>query len=63
MRVSKIMEWYGDDFVNPEWKGTGKHLAAFIKPYASEEVAAFIEEKGGKPKIKFLDYNWNLNKK
>ena len=57
------MEWYGGDFVNPEWEGAGENIAAFVKPYASEEVAALIEEKGGEPRVKFLEYDWNLNKK
>ena len=61
--VTRLMEWYGGDFVNPEWEGAGENIAAFVKPYASEEVAALIEEKGGEPRVKFLEYDWNLNKK
>ena len=63
LHVTRLMDWYGDDFVNPEWEGSGENIPAFVKRYASDEVVALIEEKGGKPKVKFLDYDWNLNKK
>jgi len=60
--ATKIMEWYGGDFVNPAFEGSEKTLQAYIAKYSSEEVASFIEEKGGNLTVRFRNYNWALNR-
>ena len=60
--VTKIMEWYGADFVNPEFKGSQKTLQAYIAKYATEEVTAFIKENGENLAVKFRNYDWALNR-
>ena len=60
--ATKIMEWYGGDFVNPAFEGSEKTLQAYIAKYASEEVASFIKEKGGNLTVRFRNYNWALNR-
>lgn len=60
--VTKIMEWYGGDFVNPDYTGSKKSLPGFIANYATDDVRDFINEKGGDVDVKFRDYDWNLNK-
>ncbi len=60
--VTKIMEWYGADFVNPEFKGSQKTLQAYIAKYATEEVTAFITENGENLTVRFRNYNWVLNR-
>lgn len=47
LHLSKIFEWYGEDF---------KPTHGSYRNYVQEKLG--IE---GKPKIKFLDYDWNLN--
>ncbi len=60
--VTKIMEWYGADFVNPEFKGSQKTLQAYIAKYATEEVTSFIKENGENLTVRFRNYNWALNR-
>ena len=60
--VTKIMEWYGGDFVNPAYKGSEKTLQAYIAKYATEEVTSFIKEKGENLAVRFRSYNWTLNR-
>ena len=60
--VTKIMEWYGADFVNPEFKGSQKTLQAYIAKYATEEVTSFIKENRENLTVKFRNYNWTLNR-
>ena len=60
--VTKIMEWYGADFIDPENSGSASTLAAYIAKYATEDVRAFIAEHGDNPPVTFRDYDWHLNK-
>ena len=43
--LTKILEWYGADFVNPEYRGSERSLPAFVSRYANEEVRRFLEER------------------
>lgn len=61
LRVSKYFEWYGEDFTEEGWEPRAESVAAFIARYTRPEVAAFIEEHGGNPSLRFLDYDWSLN--
>jgi hypothetical protein len=60
--VTKLLDWYGVDFVAPDFHGAEKSLALYIRKYASDEVARLIDARGGNPEIGFLDYNWSLNR-
>ncbi len=60
--LTKILEWYGTDFVNPEYPGSAKSLAAFVSKYASEDVRRFLEERKHEVDVRFRDYDWRLNK-
>lgn len=56
LELSKIFDWYGDDFVKD--KSCGGSVKAFVSRY--------IKAPGGKPvpetaAIKFLPYDWSLN--
>jgi hypothetical protein len=59
--VSKYFDWYGQDFTASGWSPRADTLPAFITRYARPEVARFIEERGGNPRLRFLDYDWALN--
>ena len=61
LHVTALMDWYGDDFVNPEWEPAAQTLPEFVAKYARDDVKAFIKEKDDKPKVSFLDYDWKLN--
>ncbi len=60
--LTKILEWYGTDFVNPEYKGSEKNVAAFVSKYAAEDVRRFLEERKHEVEVRFRDYDWRLNK-
>jgi hypothetical protein len=61
LRLSRYFDWYGDDFVAPGWRGAAPSIAAFVAAYAAPEVRRFIAERGGKPPIEFIEYDWSLN--
>ncbi len=60
--LTKILEWYGTDFVNPDYRGSERNLAAFVARYASEDVRRFLEERKHEVDVRFRDYDWRLNK-
>ena len=65
--ISSIFDWFGED-----WKtsygtdegfagsNTQKAVLNFISNYVSEEDAAYL--KAGDYRLKYLDYDWSLNK-
>ncbi len=59
LRVSKIFDWYAEDFV----KHSGS-VAAWLAPYAtllSDEPAIQAAVTAGTLRIRYLDYDWALN--
>lgn len=64
--VSKLLDWYGEDFVNPEFSPHATSVAQFVARFATPEVRAFIErnvqQHDGDPSLSFLDYDWSLNR-
>ncbi len=62
--VTRIMDWYGGDFVNPEYKGSGRSLSEFIAPFATTEVREFVtaHDDNVSVSVKFRDYDWTLNR-
>jgi hypothetical protein len=65
LQVSKLLEWYGDDFTAPDADPRADTLQAFIARYGPDDVRAFIERQtassGAPPPLEFLDYDWSLN--
>lgn len=60
--LSQIFDWYKKDFVDPEFKGSEKTVAAYVARYANEDVKTFIDKRRGKPSVRYLNYDWALNK-
>jgi len=68
--VSKIFEWYGDDF-SVRWGETevpsadasrkNRAILGFFLEYHTEETATFLESR--RVSIQYLDYDWNLNRR
>ena len=52
--LSKIFEWYGEDF-----EDTHDGIVDFILDYLPETDVTFIEQND--PTIRYLDYDWTLN--
>jgi len=60
--VTKIMDWYGSDFVKEGYLGAEKNLADYIKKYAREDVREWIVSQSSPPKPQFMKYDWSLNR-
>lgn len=56
LQLSKIFDWYGDDFVN-KFGSPQKFVAKYITEVPAEQQ--LIAQ--GKVKLEYLDYNWSLN--
>ncbi|MFW5967608.1 MAG: DUF547 domain-containing protein [Persicimonas sp.] len=61
LHVTKLFEWYGDDFVDSDFEGHASNRAAYVARYADDPVRAFIEEHDGEPPVRYLGYDWSLN--
>jgi hypothetical protein len=55
MYVSKIFDWFGEDFGGDE-----AGVLAFVKRFADEPTRAFLEKN--KVRVRYLTYDWSLNK-
>jgi len=53
--VSKIFEWFADDF--------NSDIIGFFLKYAAGDLKEALESKRDKIQIKYLDYDWSLNGK
>lgn len=60
--VSKILDWYGSDFLTEGYHGAASSPAQYIARYATDEVRQFLAARGGKVTIEFMSYDWSLNK-
>ena len=65
LHLSKILEWYGQDFV--DWFPADRKPAAakptivdFLRPYLPEETAEYLRQHPGVD-ILYSDYDWTLN--
>ena len=56
------MDWYGSDFVDPEYIGSEKSLQEFIAKYATAEVRELVAAHADSVSVKFRDYDWGLNR-
>jgi len=55
VRLTKIFDWYGQDF--EEWGGG---LRRWVARYAPERAARALDDPA--TQIEFMDYDWNLNR-
>jgi len=60
--LTKILEWYGSDFVTPEYRGSEQTLPAFVSKYANPDVRRFLEDRKHEVGVRFRDYDWRLNR-
>jgi hypothetical protein len=60
--LTKILEWYGSDFTNPEYRGSEKSVPAYVFKYARADVRRFLEVRKQNVEVRFRDYDWRLNR-
>jgi hypothetical protein len=54
--LSKILDWYGDDFADNE-----EDLLIYISKYLPVKIAKDIQKNADEWDVDFLSYNWSLN--
>ena len=54
LRLSRIFEWYADDF-----RQGGGTVASFVARYLGGEAAAAVAARP--PRLEYLEYDWSLN--
>jgi hypothetical protein len=60
--LTKVMDWYGRDFVTAGYLGAEKTLTDYVARYARADVREFIARQRPRVPIEFLDYDWSLNR-
>jgi hypothetical protein len=60
--LTRIMDWYGEDFVSDTYNGAQKDLPSFVRKYTREKVRRWIDAHPTTPNVKFMKYDWSLNK-
>ena len=61
VRLSKIFQWYAPDFGGrPMGLGDRTPLLSYVAPHLAEQASRdFLQ--GGRPRVRFLRYDWSLN--
>lgn len=60
--LTKVLDWYGSDFVTPGYRGAAGSLAEYVQRYAREPVKEAMAAHPGKLSTTFMDYDWSLNR-
>lgn len=60
--LTKLLDWYGSDFITPGYRGATGSLTEFVQRYAGDPVKQAIAAHQGKLSTAFMDYNWSLNR-
>ena len=60
--LTKVMDWYGRDFVTPGYHGSAKTLGEYVERYAAPDVREFIGRHRSRVPIDFMEYDWSLNR-
>jgi hypothetical protein len=55
VRLSKIFDWFAQDFA------AGGGVLAFVRRYATPELAAALDRLGPDPALSYFDYDWSVN--
>lgn len=59
LRVTKLLDWYGEDFTKEGWSPTADSVAEWVAERSTDEVQTHVEANG--TDISYFDYDWNLN--
>ena len=60
MKISKIFEWYGGDFMNTQFSPHAKSIPVFLAEFVSDPSTA-SSLRQGKWSREYFDYDWHLN--
>lgn len=54
LHVSRIFKWFGEDF--------NRDVLGFFRKYADDDLKKRLDEKKGRLRVSYLDYDWSLNR-
>lgn len=60
--LTKVLDWYGSDFITPGYRGATGSLTEFVQRYAGDPVKQAMAAHQGKLSTAFMVYNWSLNR-
>ncbi len=61
-RLSKLLEWYGDDFLKADAEPRADSLIEFAIDHTAGELHQELSARREELRIEFLDYDWALNR-
>ena len=62
--VTKLMDWYGDDFTSAGYRGSKGSIAEYVAQYAEGDLKSWLEARETKLdgiRPSWIDYDWSLN--
>ena len=62
LKVSKLLDWYGDDFTAADALPRAETLLDFVLDYAPERIVDWVDSQDGAVELRFFDYDWSLNR-
>lgn len=61
LHLTRILQWYGDDFTRIGWSPTAESIPEFVARYGSPDVKKLVDTKAADTPVEFLEYDWRLN--
>src|SRR5262249_57043390 len=61
LRATRLLDWYGSDFVTEGYYGAETNLVTYLRKYAAQEVVRYLDANT-LPAYDFMDYDWALNR-
>jgi hypothetical protein len=61
LHVTRLLDWYGDDFTADGWSPRADSKAAWLATFGPPHIRGAVDAAGGNPRITFLPYDWKLN--
>lgn len=59
--VSQLLDWYGDDFTEPDASPRADTLLEFVARYSDDRLKTAIHDREEELEIRYLEYDWSLN--
>ncbi len=61
LKLTAILDWYGDDFINRIYRGYAPTLPEYVARYTTPPIRREIKLADDDLTVRFLPYDWRLN--
>ena len=61
LKLTSILDWYGDDFINRIYRGYAPTLTEYVARYTTPQIRREIKMSDDDLTVRFLPYDWRLN--